>query len=125
MLIFGNSPRVVVFGPLRVWAENGFVCIEDSRPFQGKTGGFKQLHPRDAGKHLVGVSEMLGKKTDKDFIKYSDAWRLHMKFVEECHVVIQRAFDQGVYDDPKASKDKMARRATSVLIPSSTAELPL
>lgn len=125
MYLLGGKKDVVLFGTLRIWAENGYVCIEDSKCIGGKEGGFTQLLPRKALLHLKGICDMLGRSTDKDVVKYSDEWDRHMRFVEQVQDVIRKAQEQGSHDDPSMVKDRVRRRKTSVSVPSSSRDIPL
>lgn len=126
MYIIGGSggANVVRHGPLRVWAENGFVCIEDSRVLSGKEGSFSQLHWRDAAVRIKALNDMLGKKTDGTYV-HADAWNREMKFVEAMLPVIQQAKEQGAYDDPSMVRARTRSLSTQVSMASYASELPL
>lgn len=119
MFILSKNQDVVIFGPLRVWAENGFVCIEDSRVLRGKEGGFTQLHPRKALAHLKGINDMLGNRTNS-MTRFSDEWERHMRFIEDVQPIIRKAFEQGTHDDKSAQRDREIRRKKTFMIPAST-----
>ena len=126
MYIFGNKD-VVTFGPLKVWAENGFVCIEDSRDLSaisGSAGGMTQLHPRQALKQLKGLSDMLGNPTNGS-MAYHDEWERHMRFIEQVQPIIQKAREQGSHDDPSMVRDRVRRQKKSFAVSSNTGDLGL
>ncbi len=128
MYILEKSKHVVVFGPIRVWADNGFVCVEDSRDISalsGKQGGLTQLHWRDAGCNLKGICDMLGTKTD-GAMEFSDEWDRHMRFVEQVLPIIQKAKEQGAHDDESMNRAKArARKQTFIFNGSKSKEMAL
>lgn len=106
VIILGQTSCVIgpgKKGPLRVWPENGFVCIEDSRD-----NTYKELDPRQALAQIKGIHDMIGNSTD-DVVSYSKLTE-YQRFVAGVLNVISTAKNQANWKDPACYRDA-ARKA--------------
>lgn len=85
-------------GPLRVWPENGWVCIEDSRD-----DTYKELDPRAALLHIKGLHDMIGRSSDQTM--YHDKIEQYQKFVSKVLDIIREAKHQANWKDPACFRD--------------------
>lgn len=90
-------------GPLRLWPENGFVCVEDSRD-----NTYKELDPRQALVQIKGIHDMIGNSTD-EMVSYAKLTQ-YQRFVSRVLGVIQTAKNQANWKDPACFRDA-ARKA--------------
>lgn len=118
--ILGHGHDVVIYGPLRLWAERGLVHIED-----GRDNSYESISVQDTLLRINALSEMIGNsqaggrgsKTNS-FTKYADEIKDLQDAIDRIIDVCQKAREQGMPDDPSARRDLARRRAKSVSVPS-------
>ena len=117
--ILGHNHDVVVYGPLRIWAERGLIRIEDARD-----KSFETLDVRECLLRLNGLNEMIGRSkrggkgsTTNSFTKYADEIRDLQEMIDKVTDVCWKAREQGMPTDPSAVRDQARRQKTSVSVP--------
>lgn len=107
---------VVQFGPLRFWADRGLIHMEDSRNNEYQTYSVRTFLHR-----ARGISDMLMNSTKRDMMtedQFDQANRMrHVKFLEACANLVEKAKVQGMPSDPTARRDLARRRPKTVVVP--------
>lgn len=114
--VVGTDRDVVRFGPLRMWAENGLIHVEDARD-----NSYDCMSVRTALRRMNAISEMLGNSSQRQMHcedQFDQANRLrHMQMLEGLTAIVRKAQVQGMPDDPSARRDLVRRRSKSVVVP--------
>lgn len=106
-----EKAAVAMLRGTRWWAERGFVHCEHP------TEGHHQYRVREILMRANALSEMLGKSTEKDLIRYSDLRKEIQDFLDDIVEVCRIAREQGDPEDPDAIKDRARRRPQSITVP--------
>ncbi len=113
--ITGHNHHVAVCGPLRIWAENGRICIEDERDDSYRTCSVKQMLLRlNALNDMVGSSKRMAASHEE----YYDEIKKDQDYIDKVSDVCRIAQSQGMPDTADGQKAAKARRPTSVVVPS-------
>lgn len=104
--VIGPHPQK---GPLRVWPENGWVCIEDSRD-----DTYKELKPIEALAHIKGIHDMIGKSSEQTM--YKDKIVQYQTFVSRVLTIIRDAKHQANWEDPKCFADARKKAPKSYIM---------
>ena len=117
--ILGHSHDLVIYGPLRIWAERGLIRIEDARD-----NSFETLDVRETLLRLNGLNEMIGRSKrggkgsrTNSFTKYAEEIQNLQEMIDNVTEVCWKAREQGMPTDPSAVRDLQRRKATSVSVP--------
>ena len=93
------------------WAENGLInCMHP-------TEGHSQMSVKTCLLRAKELSDLLGRSTQNELIKYADLRKEIQNFLDDIVVVCQLAREQGTPDDPNAQRDKARRRPASIIVP--------
>lgn len=95
----------------RWWAERGYVHCEHPEE------GHQQYKVREVLLRANALSEMLGKSSDKDLIRYAELRKEIQDFLDDITEVCRIAREQGDPDNPDAVKDRIRRRPQSIAVP--------
>lgn len=117
--ILGQNHGVVIYGPLRIWAERGLIRIEDARD-----NSYETLDVRECLLRLNGLNEMIGRSKrgghgsrTNSFTKYADEIQNVQEMIDQVTDLCWKAREQGMPTDPSAIRDLNRRKPTSVSIP--------
>ena len=90
--VVGTDRDVVRFGPLRFWAENGLIHVEDARD-----NSYDCMSVRTALRRANAISEMLGNSTDREMYtedQFDQANRQrHLNMLEGITAIMQQLLD--------------------------------
>lgn len=103
--LWGRGPS------LRLWAEEGLVCWEDSK----EKSQFGSMTWQDAALRVVALSDMVARPTEGG---YASERQQIQRFICEMEKIIRKAKDQGGPDDIHDKAEEMRRRRPkSVVVP--------
>ena len=107
---------IVIFGPLRIWAERGLIHIEDSRD-----NSYECLSVRTALQRMKAISDMLGNSTQRDINSEDQFDRAnrdrHQRMLDSMIEITRKAQNQGMPSDASARRDLVRRRPKSIVVP--------
>jgi hypothetical protein len=116
MAYFAGQTNVIIHGPLRVWPENGLICIEDSRDNSYKTESVK-----DCLEKIQGLSDMvkgsLDRKRTRESAFYADELALTQRLIEKYVDICKIARDQGEPSNKDTASHHRRKRKTVVARP--------
>jgi len=110
--LLGSGHSMVYHGPLRLWAEDGLVKIEDSRD-----NSYEALSVKEALLRVQAINDMIGNSSEEG--EYASEIARLQKFVEQMVELIKRAKEQGMPSDPSARRERIRRRPSSIVVPGS------
>lgn len=117
--ILRSGHDLVIYGPLRIWAERGLIHIEDARD-----NSFETISVNDCLLRINGLSEMIGNsrrgggpKSKDSFTKYMDEIEDLQRAIDQLVDTCRKAREQGMPDDPTAQGALKRARPVSVSMP--------
>lgn len=121
-ILLGNQHGVVFFGPrdkpnaVRWWADRGQLHWEDSR-----TNNYGVVSVREFLQRLQAINDMIsnGRRKDNEGMMHVDEIERHQKFIEEALVLVQKAKEQGIPQDPEVRRHKAMDKPITMVMPSS------
>ena len=111
--ILGSNNLVAQLGPLRLWAENGIVCMEDSRD-----NGYTQCNVRTTLERVQAINDMIGNTLHKGIARDTPEIKMMQKFVDDTVAICRKAQEQGEPTDKSSTNSRKASLPTSVSVPS-------
>lgn len=109
MYIIGENHQVIRHGPLRVWAENGMVRIEDSRD-----NSYEVISVRECALRANALNDMIKNTMSSNPLYDAHAIVELQRVLEGYTTVMRKAQEQGMPTDKSAIADLKRRRATTV-----------
>lgn len=106
--IIGQNHDCVRLGPLRFWAERGFIHWEDARD-----NSYGTLPVRNALHRVKAINDMIGNSKKSDTRKFSASLEMYSGFVDDFVEICRKAQEQGMVTD------KSARAAANRALPKS------
>jgi hypothetical protein len=112
--IIGGMHDLVRFGSLRIWPERGRICIEDAN-----TNSYENISVKEALERMHALSDMVSNSVGrvKGASKYFPALEKHQDFLDEMVIVIRKAKEQGMPEDPRARREMARRQPTTLVVP--------
>ena len=108
--LLGLDNDVVKHGPLRLWAADGMIKIED-----GRDNSYTALSVKEALERVSAINEMIGNSSGDG--EYADEITRLQRFVEGMVELCKKARVQGMPTDATARKERRRRHSTSVIVP--------
>jgi hypothetical protein len=98
-----------------LWADRGLVHIED-----GDTNTYEAIDVRDCLHRMDAINDLIRNSlSDKQSMrKHSKSLEGNQNFLDEMIILVRKAQEQGMPNDPSARKDLARRRPTSLVVPS-------
>jgi hypothetical protein len=100
---------------VRVWAERGLICIEDS-----EDNSYNALSVKRALERIRGINDMVGNSKgmrDTGIARDNHERTMLQNFVADAVNICQKAREQGMPTDQSASNALKAARSKSVVMP--------
>ncbi len=110
-----NPARVVNFGKLKMWAERGLIHIEDTA-----TNGYRSESVRTMLHRIKAINDMLARSREsmkRSGFMYADEYERNQRMVEQMTELCRAAMNQGMPEDPQASRDLARRQPRTVVMP--------
>ena len=111
-----SAADVVLFGPLRLWAERGLIHMEDSRD-----NSYEVVSVRTALMRMKAISELLGNSTSRtknSEDQFDKAFReRNQAMLDSMCEIVRKAQVQGMPSDASASRDLARRAKKSIVVP--------
>jgi DNA-binding transcriptional MerR regulator len=111
-----SSHDVCVFGHLRFWAERGLIHVEDERD-----NSYKSYSVGTILRRMKGISDMLGNSTDRQKHSHDQLDNVfrekNQAMLDAMVAICAKAQGQGMPSDASARRDKVRRRAKTVVVP--------
>lgn len=119
--ILGNR-SMVKYKSLRLWAENGRICMED-----GENNSFQTLSVDETERRVSAIYESLTthglSNNKKEYAWYSESIAAQWRFAREMEELLRTAREQGEPFDPSARRDYKARAPKTFILPTGLGRL--
>lgn len=107
--------KVLMHGPLRIWAERGLIRIEDSRD-----NSYKIISVKECALRVKALNDMIKNSMSTHTVFDANQANELMRVIEGYVAVMQNAKEQGMPEDASARRAYVRSRPTSVLISGDT-----
>lgn len=104
-----GTHNVARLNEMRVWAERGWVCVEDSSKFE-------KMSVATALKRIKAVNDMLGSSSCDHLFSHSLRHKVQ-SFVEDVINVIKQAKEQGKPGEKETTEEIKRRKPKTIIVP--------